>query len=124
MSTRRNTLQALASAGVISSPGCLSYFRQGEVDLYLVNWCQDVVDVEVNITSPTGDAAFNEEYNIKPNEDVKEEGILSGGEYNIHTTLNSRIGSDYHFTMGECDDQKLVIRIDRCNSIEFESKKC
>lgn len=124
MSSRRDTLWRLASVGVVSTSGCLSLFKRGNVDLYIVNWCQDTADVEIVISSAADSTVFNKKYEVAPNEDVKRENIVGGGQYQIRAILNNEWEFDYNFTMKDCKNQKLLVRVNRCDSIELEERDC
>ncbi|WP_276300165.1 hypothetical protein [Halorussus lipolyticus] len=124
MYSKREILRRLTSVGTISISGCTQLLQEGNVDLYVVNWCQDVADVEISILSRSEKVAFETEYQISPNEDRKSKKVVGGGEYKVIVNLDGEYHFEYEFTMGSCKNQKLVVRIERCNLIEFEKKYC
>lgn len=117
-------MRKVASAGVVSTAGCLSLFEEGDVALYVVNWCQEKVDIEVLIRRTGGGAVFEREYELSPNEDVKVEDVAKGGRYDVRATLDGTVEFDYDFAMGECENQTLVVRADDCERVVFGENVC
>ncbi|WP_152419122.1 hypothetical protein [Natrinema gari] len=106
--------------------GCFSFGEPGTVSLNILNWSGKEVMINVEIRR-SGKKVFLEEYEMDRDATIFRENIIEGGDYQVEATVSTDTTDTtdtYDFSMGNCDDQELIIRVRNDGRIQFDENYC
>lgn len=110
-----NRRSALAAGGAMLSTalaGCsLSGYLNGAVALYVVNATEATTSASIRAYEDQETPVYDEEVSLEFGEGRLIEDAFGSGTYMVDVTTDEYT-EEYRFTMGNCSDQKLAIRVE------------
>lgn len=124
--SRRLVVAISISIDSAVTSGCVSLVTNndtGPVTLSVLNWTNDSREISITVTGDDR-TVFEETVELERNESTRLENAFEGGGYTVTAALDTGTTERYAFSMDDCEEQHLTVRIRDVELIEFAKKRC
>ncbi|WP_245852940.1 hypothetical protein [Natrinema ejinorense] len=113
---RRTALEMIGTSATASSAGCFFFERAGPIDFVLLNFTEEIQDIDITISEEGGETVLDNSYEIderKPNGEataIREDGFteaVNGDTFNIVIELSSGESEERGFQM-VCNERDMT----------------
>lgn len=110
------------STGLLS--GC-TYFRSGTIDIAIMSSSSGLHAVELKFIQ-NNEVVATEVYELEYDDELYEEDVIGGGNYNIRAIVDGDERDHYHYQleMNGCNEQVLVVELGSDNTVDLDSNIC
>ncbi|WP_139326566.1 hypothetical protein [Natrinema saccharevitans] len=120
---KRKLIKTTAIGSVATLSGCLSVLSDRKISLYILNWSESQREISVRALQDDR-IVFEDSFTLSQNEDVLRKDAIDGGNYTFKVTIDTGTTSDYKFSMSNCEDNRLIVRVRDKELIQFDQTEC
>lgn len=114
---RRRFTTTSVSIGLAGMSGCLSTFDsssspENAVSLWIKNWFDSGTrTVMIRAEGINSDENYEDEFEVPVDEDVREDGILPSGDYEVTASVRNGPEKTENWSMSGCSENDILVRV-------------
>lgn len=123
---RREFLESsITVTAMLGFSGCLSTLRKQPIDLDVLNWTQESVELQISLSEPgSDDAAYEEEFDLDGNSVIEQEDVVPPGTYVVTVRSDGERVQDGRISTGNCEKQEITVIYHGRYGTDIEQNKC